>query len=50
MDGGVGGLWRCGGGLRKKGGGEMAIWDPGMTAMNGADKRWKARKKGKRRR
>lgn len=25
----------------------MAIWDPGMTAANGADKKWKRRKREK---
>ena len=26
--------------------GEMAIWDRGLTAVNGADKKWKRRKRG----
>lgn len=29
----------------RNGGGEMAIWDVGMTAVNGADKKWKRAKR-----
>ena len=36
--------------VKEKGGGEMVIGDLGMTAVNGAGKKWKRRKREKRRR